>query len=297
MNKYFIILIVVIISTVLFFIYFNLTHIHVTIQFEELEPFKKRLTIYHNGFKLGHTTKLYPSKDFKYTYVEAIIKSKNLHMPSNVTAKIKVRDKKEYIEIISPDIATIKLLTDGSIIEGVKGLNFTSYLENQADTGGLDEIKENVNETVKSAGQTFNALTGMIEVCTDILKDVRPEIKKSSENLSITTKNLASFSTELNESVKPKILRNTFENIEKTTKNLEISTGNLNNVVLHTDRETMKHFDKVIGNFNGAVCNLNVILKNVNSVVLNINDIVKGFKVTLSKKFAGFRIVFGKAIN
>ena len=43
-------------------------------------------------------------------------------------------------------------------------MNLDSFLRDQAANGGLDEIKNNVNSTVRSAGETFNALTEMINM-------------------------------------------------------------------------------------------------------------------------------------
>ena len=50
----------------------------VTICFEDFEPFKQHLKVYYNGFKLGHTTKIYPSSDFKATMVDTRLLMKKL---------------------------------------------------------------------------------------------------------------------------------------------------------------------------------------------------------------------------
>lgn len=273
---------------ILFFHSFN--NLHVTAIFEELEPFPRNLNLYYKGFKIGRSLRVYPSKDFTNTHVDLLIHVNDLSLPDNITAKVKTKNKRDYIELIYPDAPSVTYLKNHSIIKGERGMNFASFIQDQADSGGLDNLTDNLSVTVASAGQTMEALTDLFHTANDILKDVQPNLKESSENLAATTRNLASVTGELNRSAKPEILDNTFSNIELITKNLEVTTSNTASLTKRTDKETIELT-------NCVMKNLNVVVRNLNQVVLNINDIVKGFKVTLSKRFAGMRLVFGKPLE
>lgn len=272
-------------------------NLHITAVFEELEPFPKNLNVYYKGFKLGRTVRVHPSKDFTSTHVDMILNAKNLSLPDNTTAKMKTKNKKDYIELEYPNAPSITYLKNHSIIRGTKGLNIGDYIDKQAEAGGLDEIKDNLNDTVSSAGDTLDALTDLFKTADEILKDMRPSLKITAENLAETSANIKESSAELNNSLKPKRLNNSFANVEQTTKNIENVTKNLEkaslniaNTTAHIDDNTIKIFDCVIANFDTVTNNINIVVK-------NINDIVIGFQHTLNKRFAGMKIMFGRAVN
>ena len=292
-----IILISIVVLAGLIFVVHSFDNVHVTAVFDELEPFPNNINVYYKGFKLGRSLRVYPSKDFKSTRVDMLLNARNLNLPANVVAKVKSKNKHDYIEIIYPDEPMLATLKNRSVIQGKKGINISSYISDSADSGDLEEIKENLNTTIQAAGETMEALTGMLKIGTDILTDLRPSIKSAGENLAATTQNLAEVSAELNSSTRPRRLKNSFENIELMTSNLERSTRNFElvsanavNITNQANSETVRLTNCVIKNINTVVCN-------INKVVNNVNDIVKGFKATLSKRFGGARIIFGKPID
>ncbi len=262
----------------------------VTAVFEELEPFPKNINVYYKGFKFGRSVRVYPSDDFKTTYVDMILNVKGINLPDNVTAKVKVKNKKDYIEIEYPDAPSITSLRNHSVIKGSTCRNLSNFINSQAEDGSLDELRDNVNTTVQSAGAMFDALTDLIGSANEILKDLRPSLKESGENLAAASRSLAEVSEELNQSAKPKRLRNTFENLEQTTINIERATRNFESASLYVS--------DITNNANRETMRLvNCLIQNINVVVNNINDIVKGFKQTLSSRFGGIKIMFGKPIS
>lgn len=279
------------------FIVHNLFNIHITAVFEDLEPFPKNLNVYYKGFKLGRTVRVHPSKDFTNTHVEIILNAKNLSLPDNTTAKMKSKNKKDYIELEYPSAPSITYLKNHSVIYGKKGLNIGDYIDKQAEAGGLDEIKENLNNTVASAGDTLDALTELFGTANDILKDLRPSLKITGENLAAMSQNLAETSAELNQSVRPKRLHNSFANIEQTTRNIELTTKNLEQASLNISNVTAHVNNNTITIMDCVIANSNTIIDNINKILANTNDIVNGFKVTLSKRFGGMKIMFGKPIS
>lgn len=280
-KKYFIIGILILIF--LFYLFYILGTTKITIHFEDLEPLKQHLPVYYNGFKLGHTTKIYPDKDYKSTMVDIRIVLKNLQLPVNTTAILRRKDKKDYIELEYPDAPYIQNLRHKDVIEGRLGVDFEHFLQDQAESGGLDEIKENLNTTVISLGQTFDAITDIVNEANAILKDARPLIQDSINNVNITSKNLADSSSEIKTSLEKGYIDKALYNLEQTSGNLVLTTQNTTGFT-----EGLNKQSNVL---------INCLLKNLNTVVCNINNIVIGVGNTLRKKFGGLRLIFGKTVS
>ena len=82
MDKKHIIIFISGISLVIYLLYIICTT-KITIHFEDFEPFKHNLPVYYNGFRLGHTTKVYPSEDYRATLVDTRLLMKKLKLPTN----------------------------------------------------------------------------------------------------------------------------------------------------------------------------------------------------------------------
>lgn len=280
-KKYFILAVLTLVF--LFYCFYLIGTTKITIHFEDLEPLKHHLPVYYNGFKLGHTTKVYPSKDYKSTMVDIRIVLKNLELPANTSAIIRRKDKKDYIELDYPNTPYIQKLRRNDIIEGHLGVNFEHFLQDQAENGGLDEIKENLNTTIISLGQTFDAITDLTNEANEILKDARPLIQDSIKNINLTSKNLNDSSYEIKKSLEKGYLDKSLYNIQESSNNLMLTTSNTTTFTsgLNTQSSIL----------------INCLIKNINTVVCNINKIIIGIGNTLSKKMGGLRLIFGKTLN
>ena len=268
---------------VIFYLVYILTTTRITVKFDKLEPFRHRLPVYYNGFKLGYTTRVYPDKDFKSTCVDLLIAKKNLQLPLNTTAAIKRKDKKDYIELIYPDSPYLAHLKNGDVISGKTGINFENFLQQQALSGSLDEMKDNLNNTIVSAQKTLDASTEMIHAATEILHDISPDIKNTIGNLNSASKDFASSAAILNKELSKGYLDKSLRNIEITTSNLADMTGNFNDTSNKINTESINM--------------LNCVVKNINILINNINNIVVCVGNTLSKNLGGLRLLFTKTVK
>ena len=258
-------------------------NMHVTAVFEELEPFPKNINVYYRGFKMGRTIKVYPSKDFKTTSVEMILNVKGIYLPDNITAKVKVKNKRDYVELEYPEEPSVNLLKNRSVIKGETCKNISSYIDSQAENGSLDELRENLNTTVQNASITLNALTELLDTTNGVIKDLKPSLIESGNNLAVASRNLADVTGDLSKSADTRMIKNTFENIEQTTINVEKMTKNLEYASLD--------ITSITNNANkNTMCLINCLIK-------NIDDIVNGFKRTLSTRFGGMKVMFGKPLS
>ena len=107
-KKYFIY--AVLVALILFYLFYIVGTTKITIHFKDLEPLRQHLPVYYNGFKLGHTTKVYPDKDYQSTMVDIRIVFKNLELPANTSAILRRKDKKDYIELEYPKAPSIEKL-------------------------------------------------------------------------------------------------------------------------------------------------------------------------------------------
>lgn len=277
------ILYALIIFGLFYYLFYLASQIKITAEFHELEPFKHSLPVYYKGFKLGHTAKVYPGPDFTTTRVDLKIRLKGLELPANTNVMIRRKDKKDYIELIYPDAPYLAKLKSHTLITGTKGINFENFIQDQANNGGLDEIKNNVNGTIIAAGQTFQALTEMINVLTSILEDIKPTINDTVANVNYASKNLADASLNVRSSLQEGYINNTLYNLEETTRNLVKTTQNMSGVTNNVN--------------NNSINLINCVIQNINTVVQNINEIVVGVGNTLKKRFGGMRLFFGKTMS
>lgn len=273
--------------------YFN--HTYIKAEFKKMDPMPSRMGVYYKGYKLGSTSKVKISKDFKTTYLYITLNQGGLQLPKNISVEIKNYDEDtKYVDIIYPRRPMLKYIKSGDIIKGkstiaINGISETNQMH-------LDNLSEKGETLLSSATRTTDSLTEMFDLITDILSENRANIlasstrlKYSMENLQNTTANLKDMSAKINDGI-------TKQNIKNSTANLELITSNFAN--------SSKEFISITGNFNKTssdfsvlVPKLSTLIDAVQLVVCNINDIIVGVKKTLQQKFGGARLLFGKPMK
>ena len=259
---------------------------YITVQFEEARPIRHRMSVYYKGFRIGRTIRMRPSKDYRTTLLTVALNPQDLNLPINVTARLN-REKKrwrehDFIEIIYPDSPSLYYLKDGDVIKGNTVVDLDSFIAATADSGYLDKLKDNLNDTVKSANETLETLNGLFIVLKDTIEEARPNIIAASQNLSNTTRNLYNVSNSLNTSLNEQRLNNVGENLNGTTKNLNETIGNIEEITGGL-KDSVPQMTSIIDNIDGTTCNLNVI--------------TSGISATLQKRLGLFRLLFGKPVN
>lgn len=259
---------------------------YVTVQFEEARPIRHRMSVYYKGFRIGRTIRMRPSKDYRTTLLTVALNPQDLRLPVNVKARLNREKKKwrehDFIEIIYPDSPSLYYLKDGDVIEGSTVVDLDSFIAETADSGYLEQLKDNLNGTVKSANETLETLNGLFIVLKDTIEEARPNIVAASKNLSDTTKNLYNVSNNLNTSLNEERMNNVGADLNGTTKNLNETIENIE-VVTGGLKESVPQMTSIINNIDGTTCNLNVI--------------TSGISATLQKRLGLFRLLFGKPVD
>ena len=272
-----------------------LNHTYIKAEFNKMDPIPSKMGVYYKGYKLGSTSRLRISKDFKKTYLYITLNQRGLHLPKNIRVKIKKYDNEtKYVDIIYPKRPMIRYIRTGDTIKGDTGFIFSEISDiNQAH---IDDLSEKGGDLLSSAKKTTDSLTEMFDLVTDILGDNRENIlnsttslKNGMKNLEQTTQNMKAMSNKINDGI-------TKQNIQNSTKNIEQMTSNFAN--------SSKDFISITGNFNKTSSDFSVLVPKLSTLIdvvqmsiCNVNDIILGLKKTLQQKWGGARIIFGKPIK
>lgn len=272
-----------------------LNHTYIKAEFNKMDPIPSKMGVYYKGYKLGSTSKLRISKDFKKTYLYITLNQRGLHLPKNIRVKIKKYDNEtKYVDIIYPKRPMIRYIRTGDTIKGDTGFIFSGISDiNQAH---IDDLSEKGGDLLSSAKKTTDSLTEMFDLVTDILGENRENIlnsttslKNGMKNLEQTTQNMKAMSNKINDGI-------TKQNIQNSTKNIEQMTSNFAN--------SSKDFISITGNFNKTSSDFSVLVPKLSTLIdvvqmsiCNVNDIILGLKKTLQQKWGGARIIFGKPIK
>ena len=272
-----------------------LNHTYIKAEFNKMDPIPSKMGVYYKGYKLGSTSRLRISKDFKKTYLYITLNQRGLHLPKNIRVKIKKYDNEtKYVDIIYPKRPMIRYIRTGDTIKGDTGFIFSGISDiNQAH---IDDLSEKGGDLLSSAKKTTDSLTEMFDLVTDILGENRENIlnsttslKNGMKNLEQTTQNMKAMSNKINDGI-------TKQNIQNSTKNIEQMTSNFAN--------SSKNFISITGNFNKTSSDFSVLVPKLSTLIdvvqmsiCNINDIILGLKKTLQQKWGGARIIFGKPIK
>lgn len=272
-----------------------LNHTYIKAEFNKMDPIPSKMGVYYKGYKLGSTSRLRISKDFKKTYLYITLNQRGLHLPKNIRVKIKKYDNEtKYVDIIYPKRPMIRYIRTGDTIKGDTGFIFSGISDiNQAH---IDDLSEKGGDLLSSAKKTTDSLTEMFDLVTDILVENRGNIlnsttslKNGMKNLEQTTQNMKAMSNKINDGI-------TKQNIQNSTKNIEQMTSNFAN--------SSKDFISITGNFNKTSSDFSVLVPKLSTLIdvvqmsiCNVNDIILGLKKTLQQKWGGARIIFGKPIK
>ena len=269
MKKFIILLILIIAIGTGFYIYDRFTHKNVVIKFEDLEPLEKKLPVYLKGFRIGKTTKIYPSNDFENTYVNIKLKSKHLNLPKNVTAKIIKGKIGSYINIVYPESPSIARLKENDEIVGKRTKDLNNLINERFIDEELEGIVENATNLIENANIAVQNLGVIFKQISEIITETRPEINKSMKNLTISTTNLKEVSKKINNGISQDNITNSIENIEEITNQIN----------------------------NETIPTVNSILCETNEASRNVKEITKGIKKTLKERMGLAKFLFGRPVK
>lgn len=257
----------------------DLTSMRIEAHFDTLRPFRGHASVYYKGFKVGRSVKIRPIDDYSHTIVDIVLYPRDLSLPKNIKVQIKKKTllfkfQHDYFEIICPSEPDSARLATGDIIEGINSIDVKDYLASY-EGKSLDEIRENIENATKNLNDMLISLGDLFQSLNETVRNSQKHLQKSACNLEIISKNMAQISTKLNNALSDEVLEGSAKNIEEITKNLNDLTSKINS--------QSEQIESIINNTNG-------ILENANKLTSGLNN-------TLSKRFSGLRLIFGRALE
>lgn len=285
-----------IIATLFCLIAFDyMTHTYIKAEFTKTDPMPEKMGVYYKGYKIGTTSKLKISKDFRTTYLYITLSQRGLHLPRNISVEVKdYNDDIKFVDIIYPAAPMIKYIKTGDIIRGEYNLNTDGISDtNQAHLDNLSARGERLlsaaTETAENLSDLFNLIFDMLDENRSNLYSSSTALNNSMQNLEVTTKNLKELSSKINDEITQEIIKNSAQNIELTTKNIADSSNKISSI--------SGNFDKTSADISSLPSKLNSLVEISQCLICNLNDIVLGVKNTLKQRFSGMRVIFGKAVK
>ena len=269
MNKIYILILFLTLGLICYFAYNKFAYLNIIVKFEDLEPLEKKLPVYLKGFRIGKTTKIYPSNDFENTYVNIKLKSKHLNLPKNVTAKIIKGKIGSYINIVYPESPSIARLKENDEIVGKRTKDFNNLINERFVDEELEGIVENATSLIENANTTVKNLGDIFNQVNEIITEIRPEINKSMKNLTISTTNLKEMSIKINNGISQENITNSIENVEEITSQIN----------------------------NETIPTVNSILCETKEASRNVKEITKGIKITLKERMGLSKLLLGRPMK
>lgn len=289
-KKILIIVIVLIFLLTIAGVYIYNTKYYVIIRFNELGPLTKNMVAYYNGFKIGKIVRIEPDNDFKHTLVKVNLSHKNISLPQNTTVHLDRFPSGElYLQFIYPSSPSFKTIKRGDILEGIAPYSLEQFMLGQNIAGVTDIVSQHVIRTLDATEIANQEIKIFFQNSSKVVNENRKGINASVNNTAAMTKSLAQMAENLNQASKK--INNALDEtkLKETTSNIKDTSSNLKDATENISKAT-KDIDKTVKKIDDTISKANVAAENLNSVSGGLNE-------TLSKKFAGMRILFGTPVK
>lgn len=263
---------------------------YVTVRFNELGPVSKNMAAYYNGFKIGRIVKVEPDKDFKHILVRVKLTTKNLNLPQNTTVHVKNFPSGElYLLFVYPDAPALANIKRGDVLEGISPYRLEEFMLGQNISGVTDIVSVHVLKALEAMEVANMEMKMFFTTTTNLMQENQKQINLSISNIVDMTKSLADAAENLNQSTKKinnaldtEVIKDSALGLRDSAMNIKSLTGDI--------KKATKDIDKTVKKIDSTVTHANYAAK-------NLNYITKGLSRTLSKRFAGMRLMFGKPIS
>lgn len=244
--------------------------------FNEADPFPAKMNVFYKGFQIGKVVKVEPNEDYTATNMQIVLFPKNIKLPNNIKVKVRnYKDSVDYVDIISPELASTEFLKDGDKVEGTVAKCASDFLDQHVDNGNLELIIQHVVTVLDGVDKTVAETNELIANIKTTFQAVSPSIIDSSKSFSVVSDNISDISTKVNNSVNQSSLNKTMDSLESTSKSVAAITQSI----------------------DSATKDLPETMSMVNSITRDVSGITSGVNNTLQKPFGGIRFLFGSPVS
>jgi len=263
---------------------------YLTAKFSTSGPLYINMPVYFRGYNIGKTTKIAPTKDYKYTLVKIVLFPESPKLPDDIVAKVKNHNaRKEYIDLMVSDTPSETGLQSGSTIDGEPAFDLEAFLSDLADSGIIVPLLQTFSDTLVSAGKTSDEVRNFFSDSRNILKDNRESLKQTTSGFASTSSSLNKLTTRFNNAI-------TDEKINRTTSSIDKSSANILSASEDVKKITTK-VDFATRNIDQTMAKIDCTVSDAKDITSNVKTMTSGLCEVLNKRFAGLRIIFGKPIR
>lgn len=286
MKNLLILLILTVITGVFAYLY-DRNFSNVSVEFPKLRPVKEKINVYYNGFKIGHSKKIFPCSNSSGVCVHIVLNKKDMFLPDNITAKMKQkrihsRKYEDYIEIIYPTTPSYTELQEDAVIKGELSAGYQNYMNEEVSYTDMDSLKGALINTTENLEKATSVLLDILYSVNEMAKNSEKNVSDASKNMNSSMKNINSITSKIDYSINSERLKNILLNIDETS-------GNLNGTVLN--------LKGISGSINNSSPNITGSISQIDSITKNTDEILLGVNCALRKPFGGLRLLFGKVIK
>lgn len=270
---------------------------YVTVRFKELGPVSKNMAAYYNGFRIGKITKVKPDKDFKNILVRVNLTVKNLNLPQNTSVHVKNFPSGElYLQFVYPQTPALKKLRRGEVLEGISPYQLEEFMLGQNISGVTDIVSVHVLRALEAMEVANMEMKMFFQTTSTLMEENKKEINLSAQNITKMTNSLAQAAENLNQAtakinnaIDTEVIKDSTLGIRDSALNMKASTKNINDMSQNIKKAT-KNIDQTMKKIDNTIAHANCTAQKINFMTTELNKV-------LSKRFAGFRLMFGKPIN
>ncbi len=256
---------------------YKITHYtHITAVFDEAEPIPPKMQVFYKGFRIGKVVKVTPNNDYTATHMDIVLFPEDLKIPDNISVKIReYKDDFDYVDIVSPELASTEFLKNGSTVKGSVSQNAQKFIDSHADSGTLELIIQSVLVMLDGVNKTVENTNELVAGVRKTFDAASPNLVESSKNIAEISTNFSGTSLKINNSVNQASLDRTMQNLEKSSQYVECLTKSL----------------------NCAAKDLPETMDRVNDITKDVEGITSGVNTTLQKPFGGARLIMGTPVS
>jgi len=283
-------LFIVLISGAVYKLYEIYFSYYITAKFSESGPLYVNMPVYYRGYNIGRTTKVKPDKDYKHTLVKIMLYPREPKLPVDIVAKVKNHNvRKEYIDLLSQDDSSTTFIKRGSTVDGEPAFDLEAFLSDIADSGIIVPLLQNFSDTLTSINKASSEAGKLFSDSRFLLKDNRQNLKQATNDFAKTSRSLTKLTSRVNNSFTEEKLNNTTTSVNKSSTNILTASENIKRITGSIDCAT-RNLETTMARIDSTVADTKIITTNVKTITGGICE-------TLTKKFAGMRILFGKPLN
>lgn len=260
----------------------------ITAVFQNPGPMQKGVQAYFKGINIGSVTDLDYSKDFQNSLIHITIYNKDVDIPDNSYARIKMEGitGQKYVDIIPKKIPSKTMLSDNQQIQGVSGVGFsqiTDFLVDEIKSGRMESIMANSDELLKNTnlvGRKIIQYSNRSNISEQDIDDIIINSSKFVKNLQNMTDDISSeFGA----------------NIDETSNNMAIISTKLKDFLSGSPTGAAAGIDQA--SINELITDSDTLVKNWNCITCDLyKDIKKAQLIeNISYAFCKMGLTFDEA--